>query len=450
MLNKISGYGITDALSNSTTVNDVSVANLKIRLAGGFGGNAVQIGDNDDTVTIPGDLVVTGTTTTNNVETVSTSNGIIFEGNAADANEITLLAGTVTADRTITLPNATGTVALTSDIYTLPTNNVTNASVSSNTLTLTREGTTDVTFTPSFTQRAISSTPTNGATTTAISSDWAFDNVKTAVPSGAVFTDTNTVTSVGISGNTSTGTIILAGSGATSVSKSGGTITISSTDTNTVYSLPAGSSSTRGGFKIGYSENGKNYPVEVSSERMFVNVPWTDTNTTYSTATTSANGLMSSGDKTKLNGIEAGADVTPSWVPSSNPGYTTNSGDITSVTAGTNLSGGGSSGGVTLNVVSSPSFTDVTITSDARTKKDVNTIDNALDKVNNLRGVEFTRIKDEKRSIGVIAQELETILPELVSTDDEGMKSVNYAQITGVLIEAVKELSKQVEELKRK
>jgi hypothetical protein len=48
------------------------------------------------------------------------------------------------------------------------------------------------------------------------------------------------------------------------------------------YSLPSGTSSVRGGFKIGYSENGKNYPVEVSSEQMFVNVPWTDANTTYS------------------------------------------------------------------------------------------------------------------------------------------------------------------------
>jgi len=48
------------------------------------------------------------------------------------------------------------------------------------------------------------------------------------------------------------------------------------------YSLPAGSSSTRGGFKIGYAESGKNYPVEVSSEKMYVNVPWTDNNTTYS------------------------------------------------------------------------------------------------------------------------------------------------------------------------
>ena len=49
---------------------------------------------------------------------------------------------------------------------------------------------------------------------------------------------------------------------------------------NFTYSLPAGSSSTRGGFKIGFSESGKNYPVELSSEKMYVNVPWTDTTQT--------------------------------------------------------------------------------------------------------------------------------------------------------------------------
>jgi hypothetical protein len=101
--------------TNNTDV-DVSVANLITRL--GQISENVTIGDASDvTVTIPGDLVVTGTTTTNNVETVSTSNGVIFEGNAADGNELTLLAGTLTSDHTITLPNATGTVALTSDLH---------------------------------------------------------------------------------------------------------------------------------------------------------------------------------------------------------------------------------------------------------------------------------------------------------------------------------------------
>ena len=67
-------------------------------------------------LTVLGDLQVTGTTTTNNVETVSTSNGVIFEGTVADANEGTLIAGALSGDRTYTLPDATGTVALTSDI----------------------------------------------------------------------------------------------------------------------------------------------------------------------------------------------------------------------------------------------------------------------------------------------------------------------------------------------
>jgi hypothetical protein len=94
---------------------DVNVANLITRL--GQISENVTIGDAADvTVIIPGDLQVTGTTTTNNVETISTSNGVVFEGNAADNNELTLLAGTLTADQTITLPDATGTVALTSDI----------------------------------------------------------------------------------------------------------------------------------------------------------------------------------------------------------------------------------------------------------------------------------------------------------------------------------------------
>ena len=99
----------------SYTDNDVSIANLKTRLAGGFADNAVTIGDSTDIVTIPGDLVVTGTTTTNNVETVSTSNGVVFEGNVADALEGTLLAGTLSEDRTYTLPDRSGTVMITNE-----------------------------------------------------------------------------------------------------------------------------------------------------------------------------------------------------------------------------------------------------------------------------------------------------------------------------------------------
>lgn len=75
-----------------------------------------------------------------------------------------------------------------------------------------------------------------------------------------------------------------------------------------ITSIPQASSSALGGIKIGYSDNGRNYAVELdSSGKAYVNVPWTDT--IYNVATTSANGLMSSSDKSKLDGIQAGADA---------------------------------------------------------------------------------------------------------------------------------------------
>jgi hypothetical protein len=94
---------------------------------------------------------------------------------------------------------------------------------------------------------------------------------------------------------------------------------------------------------------------------------------------------------------------------------------------------------------------DVTANSDARLKENVVTVDSALDKVSKMRGVYFNKIGEEKRSLGVIAQEIEEVLPEVVLTadDEEGIKSVAYGNIVGVLIEAIKELKAEIEELKR-
>ena len=88
---------------------------------------------------------------------------------------------------------------------------------------------------------------------------------------------------------------------------------------------------------------------------------------------------------------------------------------------------------------------DITAFSDERLKTDIETIDNALDKVMNMRGVSYT--KQAEKGIGVIAQEIEKVLPEVV-TDGE-YKSVAYGNIVGVLIEAIKEQQKQIDELKK-
>ena len=94
---------------------------------------------------------------------------------------------------------------------------------------------------------------------------------------------------------------------------------------------------------------------------------------------------------------------------------------------------------------------DVIAYSDKRVKENIKTIDNALDKVNKLRGVSYTRndIKDKSTKIGVIAQEIENVIPEVVKTDHEGMKSVAYGNISGLLIEAIKELKQEIEDLKK-
>jgi hypothetical protein len=90
---------------------------------------------------------------------------------------------------------------------------------------------------------------------------------------------------------------------------------------------------------------------------------------------------------------------------------------------------------------------DITSSSDERIKTNIQTIDNALEKVTQLRGASF--IKDGKESIGVIAQEVEGIVPEVVVTskDEDGLKSVAYGNMVGLLIEAIKEQQIQIAEL---
>jgi len=91
---------------------------------------------------------------------------------------------------------------------------------------------------------------------------------------------------------------------------------------------------------------------------------------------------------------------------------------------------------------------EVTATSDVRLKSNIETINGALDKVKAMRGVYFD--KNDKRSVGVIAQEMQEVMPEVVVTDDTEDKhlSVAYGNLVGVLIEAVKELSEEVSELR--
>jgi len=92
---------------------------------------------------------------------------------------------------------------------------------------------------------------------------------------------------------------------------------------------------------------------------------------------------------------------------------------------------------------------DITAYSDASVKENIRSIDNPLERVLSSRGVLYDRIDSgTKDNIGFIAQELETTVPELVVTGKDSLKSVKYQNMTALLVEAIKEQQKQIEDLK--
>jgi len=90
----------------------------------------------------------------------------------------------------------------------------------------------------------------------------------------------------------------------------------------------------------------------------------------------------------------------------------------------------------------------VTAYSDARLKKDIVKIDNAIDKVQQLNGYTYTRTDTGSRQCGVIAQEVMKVLPEVVMGSEETNYSVAYGNMVGLLIEAIKEQQEQINQLK--
>ena len=119
-----------------------------------------------------------------------------------------------------------------------------------------------------------------------------------------------------------------------------------------------------------------------------------------------------------------------------------------------------SSGGYTFQVDNSGNATatgNVTAYSDVRLKENIQPLENSLDKVMRLRGVSYTRKDTGSHEIGVIAQEVEDVIPEFVhisdgvATDENALadvRSVDYGRMVSVLIEAIKEQQAQIEELK--
>lgn len=219
-------------------------------------------------------------------------------------------------------------------------------------------------------------------------------------------------------------------------------------------------------------------------------------NTAIAVATSSRAGVLDTTLFNKLNGIETGAQVNPTNISA----FTNNEGYITSSSLPTNnnqLTNGaayitatrndnqainfGTGNDVEFFCDGSHMYTDlnsgignwyirdgsetrftfddngsftatnnITAYSDIRLKTDIKLIPNALTKVSSLRGITYTRIDSGDKGTGVIAQEIEAVLPEAVETNEDDIKSVAYGNLVGLLIEAIKELKAEVNELKLK
>ena len=156
--------------------------------------------------------------------------------------------------------------------------------------------------------------------------------------------------------------------------------------------------------------------------------------------TINGSSILGSGDIT----ISVGATLTNDSTTNSNfyPVFTTStSGTMTAASvSSTNLYFNPSTG--ILNATQFNAF------SDERLKENIKTIDNSLEKVNKLRGVNFN-FKNSDTTMGLIAQEVKNIIPEVVDDKSDYM-SVNYNALIGLLVESIKELSEKVNILESK
>ena len=291
---------------------------------------------------------------------------------------------------------------------------------------------------------------------------------------------------------------------------------------NTEYTTAT--SSTLGLVKIGYTENGKNYPVELSNGQMYVNVPWVDTNTNTTNFNINANGgsneNISAGETIRFDGGGAtSVSRSGNTITISSTDTNTDTNTVTSVgvsgqqnTGTITLQASGASSisqsGNTITISSTDTNTDTNTTysagsgltlsgttfsvsnsyarnmnqdvrttdtvtfgevrstgnvtayySDDRLKDRQGNIESALDKVSSLNGFYFKQNEKgneitpqyaDKLQVGVSAQEIKSVLPEVVVENaiDGQYDSVHYDKVVPLLIEAIKELKSEIESLK--
>jgi len=466
---------------------------------------------NGANVTVAGNLTVSGTTTTVDSSTVNLQTGFIFEGSSADSFETTLTATDPTADRTITLPNLTGTVSLTSATETL-----TNKTLTSPVLT-----------TPIFTgatdQRGSfvfeGSTADSFETTVSVVDPTADRTINFPNVSGTVLTTGNfsDITAIGVQ----SGSIVFEGSTANSFETTlavtdatadrtitlpdlTGTvslITATETLTNKTLTTPVIVEATSGstitlnattdivldadGGDVFFKDDGTTFGSATNNSGNLIVKSGTTTALTFSGANVAGAGTLSATTITASTGLETkngatGAGFVKFFEDSDNGSNavtllgpaSTGDIDITLPTqAGTVVVSNTTDGNdvqldsLGLNTAASGTAGELRATnditafysSDVSLKENIVEIPSALDMVDKIRGVFFDWKDDyieskggedgyfmRKRDVGLIAQEVEAVLPEIVGTRKDGIKAIKYDRLTALLLQAIKELQAKI------
>ena len=458
-------YAVGDLLYADTTTSlaklaDVAVGNALI--SGGVG-SAPSWGKIGLATHVSGTLPIanggTGSTSTTFVDLTTNVTGILPSANGGTGNGFTKFSGPTTAEKTFTLPNANATILTDNAVVTIA------------------QGGTNSTATP--TNGGIGyGTGTAHAYSTAGTSGQVLTSAGAAAPTWTTATDANTASAIvkrDASGNFTAGTI--------TATLSGSATSVALTASNEV-NVGGGLVSAGGTLYFNYNDGGN-----------YGNLSIYGGGTTLATIT--ASNITAAGNVT---GNAASATTVAGIVQNSGTTY----GNIACNTAkngyygylmGTTTShlqimadGSGNGGfyregsgwplyylasnasvGIMASTTSASyalyvtgaiySTNNITAYSDRRAKKDIVTIDNALEKTNKLRGVYYKRIeedvKDESQhdrlQMGVVAQEVLEVAPEVVTYDKDNDKyGVAYANMAGLFIEAIKELTDKVTTLEAK
>jgi len=487
----VDSVGFNSTTGDLTLGRTGALADLTQSLDGRYLLIADDANDNDFVTggsfnTSTGDLTLTGTGGAG--ATINLDNRYLTSV-GADTNDYVDSAAFSTSTGVLTLGRA-GTSGLTDvtvdlDGRYLPTssyvdtnNYVTSASfnpAASGTLTLTRQGLADVTVNldgryadnnnyvtaASFDTGNGNLTLSRGGDTTLTSIVENLDGRYLLIADDSDTTNFNIKANAGTSTNISAGeTITFQESGATSITRSGNTITISSTDNNDNsidYINGASFDSAGTGVLTLTGVGNAGATVDLDGRYALDSITVTGTSGLTGGGDLTANRTISLDSDQRLGaGISVYSGGADTYVRMQD-GSTAYHRWYVNADEGARLTGTGSNE-ASFDVDGNITAYTSAFTSDAKFKDNVNTIDNALDTVSRLRGVSFTWNEhsklDGKNDIGLIAQEVQQVLPDLVresatlGTDDQTHLTVDYAKMVAVLIEAVKDLKAEIEELK--